>query len=132
MPQAAMERTSRMKPRIIASKPEISITTSRKMSRNVTGICALVAARAVKRAVYSGLNRRRHRPFGVLNGCFGALRDRFQPVTAAGDFGDQRRQAADLGERDSARRLGSCGLRRDGAAEPELGGLLQPRRLLRH
>jgi hypothetical protein len=37
-PQAAIDRISRMNPRTIASRPEISITPSRIRSRSVTGI----------------------------------------------------------------------------------------------
>ena len=40
MPQAPIERISRMKPRIMASSPEINMTASRMMSSSVIGIGA--------------------------------------------------------------------------------------------
>ncbi len=46
MPQAAIDSTSRMKPRIIASRAEINMTPIRMMSRRVMGmmVCGLAYA----------------------------------------------------------------------------------------
>ena len=41
MPQAAIDNTSRMKPRIMASKAEINMTAIRIMSRRVMGMIGL-------------------------------------------------------------------------------------------
>ena len=54
-PQAPIDRISRMKPRIMASSPEINMTASRMMSSSVIGIGCSGAPRAQAFAVAPGV-----------------------------------------------------------------------------
>ena len=62
-----MDSTSRMKPRTMASSPEISITTMSTMSSSVIGMVQLAWPRLVFRGLYSRAPARRHPSYRALN-----------------------------------------------------------------
>ncbi len=68
-PGADREKISRMKPRIIARRPEISITTSRRISSSVMGMPG--SKRSAKRCWRDGAQ---HEPARRIHACFNGFR----------------------------------------------------------